>query len=234
MSDSLKDQLLKAGFAAPAPKTKPARKPGPKNHGPKTHGPKAHGPKAPKRSPAPPAADATNSTTPQASGAPANNQPMAGHTHVAKPVAKKKKKQKAPAIKRRSGSWSTREDVAATEDKRSAGGTSAQAQQRRQMKAEIQRLIDSTALKQYKGEEIYRFTLQNKIRELLVSEPIRKQLVAGELAITRLNGATRIIPAATAISVRAVNPNWVIFISSDVSSSNDGDDEFPIPDDLVW
>ena len=222
MSDSLKDQLLKAGFAEPAPqtRTKPARK----------HKPKAHN-----KAKAQTAVTAKNSTTTttQASAAPASNQPKAGHTHVTQPVAKKKKKQKAPAIKRRAGSWSTREDVAA-EDKRSAGAASPEAQKRRQMKAEIQSLIDSTALKQYKGEEIYRFTLQNKIRELLVSEPIRKQLVAGELAITRLNGATRIIPAATAINVRAVNPNWVIFISTDVSGSNDGDDEFPIPDDLVW
>ena len=221
MSDSLKDQLLKAGFAEPAPQTKPkpARK----------HKPKAHNkPKAQT------AVNAKNSTTTQASAAPVSNLPKAGHTHVTQPAAKKKKKQKAPAIKRRAGSWSTREDVAATDNKRSAGAASPEAQKRRQMKAEIQSLIDSTALKQYKGEEIYRFTLQNKIRELLVSEPIRKQLVAGELAITRLNGATRIIPAVTAINVRAVNPNWVIFISTDVSGSNDGDDEFPIPDDLVW
>ena len=224
MSDSLRDQLLKAGFAKPAPKAKPARKPEPKARGPKAHN----------KSPAQPAADAKNTATTEVSGTRANNQPKAGHTHVAKPAAKKKKKQKAPAIKRRSGSWSTREDVAAYEDKRRAGSASPEAQQRRQMKAEIQTLIDSTALKQYKGEEIYRFTLQNKIRELLVSEPVRKQLVAGELAITRLNGATRIIPAATALSVRGVNPNWVIFISTDVSGSNDGDDEFPIPDDLIW
>ena len=224
MSDSLRDQLLKAGFAEPAPKARPARQPKPKARGPKVHN----------KPPAQPALDAKNNTATPVSGAPANNQPKAGYTHVAKPAAKKKKKQKAPAIKRRTGSWSTREAVAVTGDKSSPGGASPEAQQRKQIKAEVQTLIDSTALKQYQGEEIYRFTLQNKIRELLVSEPIRKQLVAGELAITRLNGATRIIPAATAISVRAVNPDWVIFISTDVSGSNDGDDEFPIPDDLVW
>ena len=215
MSDSLRDQLLKAGFAEP--KAKPPRK---------------QKPKAPARKE--PANETRNAGKPQASGAPANNQPKAGYTHVAAPTTKKKKKQKAPAIKPRSGSWSTREPEAATDQPRRATGSSPEAQRQKRMKAEIQEIIDSTALKQFKGEEIYRFTLQNKIRELLVSEPVRKQLVSGELAITRLNGVTRIIPSASATRICTINPQWLVFISTDVSGPSDEDDEFPIPDDLVW
>jgi len=102
------------------------------------------------------------------------------------------------------------------------------------MKADVQALIEASALKDYKGEEIYRFTLQNKIRELLVSEDVRKQLASGELAITRLNGATRVVPSATVIAIRKINPQWLVFLASDVEDSSDDDDEFPIPDDLVW
>lgn len=101
------------------------------------------------------------------------------------------------------------------------------------MKAEMQALIESTALKDFKGNEIYRFTLQNKIRELSVSEVVRKQLANGELAITRLNGATRLVPATTVIDIRAINPQWLVFLATDVEDSSD-DDEFPIPDDLIW
>lgn len=102
------------------------------------------------------------------------------------------------------------------------------------MKAAIQTLIDTHALKNFKGEEIYRFTLQNKIRELLVTDEVRKQLANAELAITRLNGATRLVPVTVAGEIREINPQWVVFLSSDNDSSGDDDEEFPIPDDLIW
>lgn len=211
MSDSLRDQLLKAGFSAPEPK--PKRKPESKSAGPKT--------------------DRFKQKAQQTQGnKPAQTEPMAGYTHV-KPVAPKKKKKKAPAVKARAGSWSTREHSEPTTRRPPADPQVAA--KRREMKETVQKLIEANAVKEVKGEEIYRFTLQNKIREILVSEPIRKRLVSGELAITRLNGATRLIPADTATKIRTINPQWIIFLTTDASeSSTDDDDEFPIPDDLIW
>ncbi len=209
MSDSLRDQLLQAGFTQP--KAKPAQR---KRSG-----------KKPKPSPRADAVDASAS-------APVQTQPKAGYTHVPATPPKKKKAKKAPAVKARAGSWSTREHVATTPAKPAADPVAAE--KRRQMKADVQALIDEAALKNFKGEEIYRFTLQNKIRELLVSEPVRKQLANGELAITRLNGVTRLIPAATVSRIRNINPQWVIFITTDADDSSDEDEEFPIPDDLIW
>ncbi len=209
MSDSLRDQLLNAGFAkpkpAPAKRKRAAKKPQ-----------SAH-----KK------VDSTPSTK-----APVQTQPKAGYTHVPASPPKKKKAKKAPAVKARAGSWSTRAPAAQAPARPPADPVVAE--KRRQMKAEVQKLIDTTALKNFKGEEIYRFTLQNKIRELLVTEPVRKQLASGELAITRLNGATRVIPADTAVQIRRANPQWVIFITTDVDDSSEEDEEFPIPDDLIW
>lgn len=215
MSDSLRDQLLKAGFSAPEPK--PERKPKKKSGKARTSRPHAPG---------------SQQGSKQAdSNKPVQTEPRAGYTHV-KPVAPKKKKNKAPAVKPRAGSWSTR---AHTEPPVLRAPADPQAAaKRREMRDKIQKLIDASALENFKGEEVYRFTLQNKIRELMVSEPIRKQLVAGELAITRLNGATRLIPAASASQVRDINPQWVIFLTTDAGDSSDDDDEFPVPDDLVW
>lgn len=163
---------------------------------------------------------------------PVQTEPKAGYTHVPATPPKKKKSKKAPAVKPRAGSWSTR--AHSTTPVASKNTDPAAAERRRKMKSAIQALIEANALKQFKGEEIYRFTLQNKIRELLVTDAVRKQLVNAELAITRLNGATQIIPAAVATEIRAINPQWVIFMTNDADSSDDDDEEFPIPDDLIW
>lgn len=213
MSDSLRDQLLKAGFAKPKPKSKPKSKSGKRTSGQQQS-----------------RAQSNSATTPP--NVPVQTEPKAGYTHVPSQPAKKKKSKKAPAVKPRAGSWSTRNHTPSTEPQRSADPVAAE--KRRAMKAEIQTLIESAALKDYKGEEVYRFTLQNKIRELLVSEPVRKQLASGELAITRLNGATRIVPAVTATDILNINPQWLMFLTTDVDDSSDDDEEFPIPDDLIW
>jgi len=209
MSDSLRDQLLKAGFSQPKPK---AKKPAKKRKHPNAASPPVH------KSP---------------NAAQQSNEPKAGYTHVPATPAKKKKAKKPPAVKARAGSWSTRSADAAPRDAKVKDPKAAE--ERRQMKAQIQGLIDTNALKDFKGEEVYRFTLQNKIRELLVKESVRKQLASGELAITRLNGATRVIPAETATSIRAINPQWLTFVTTDkADSSSEDDDEHPIPDDLMW
>jgi len=213
MSDSLRDQLLKAGFAEKAKPPK-AKKKHPGKHRPKAGGGAGK-----------PAAAAS-------ADKPVQTEPKAGYTHVPATPPKKKKSKKAPAVKPRAGSWSTRPH--STTPVTAKKTDPAAAERRRKMKAAVQALIEANALKQFKGEEIYRFTLQNKIRELLVTEAVRKQLVSAELAITRLNGATQIIPAAIATEIRAINPQWVIFMTNDKDSSDDDDEEFPIPDDLIW
>ena len=234
MSDSLRDQLLKAGFAEPA-KPKASKKKTARKHRPQA------GPQAGPQSRAPQGSSATGSAANRATatdGGKITTEPKAGHTHVPATPPKKKKSKKAPAIKPRAGSWSTRDPSTAPTPPGASRATvnadPAAAEQRRKVKAAIQTLIDTNALKDFKGEEIYRFTLQNKIRELLVTDVVRKQLANAELAITRLNGATRLVPAAVAHEIREINPQWVIFLTTDKDSSVDEDEEFPIPDDLIW
>lgn len=216
MSDSLRDQLLKAGFNQSEPKAKPDNRKRRKSGG------RHQTTKA--------ASKATN--TGQTTSA-QSNEPKAGYTYVPPTPAKKKKAKKPPAIKARAGSWSTK---SSSQDTRTGHEKDpVAAQKHREMKLAIQTLIETNAIKDFKGEEVYRFTLRNKIREILVSDPIRQQLADGQLAITRLNGATRLIPSQTAQSIRDINPQWTIFLTSDVDDAGkDDDEEFPIPDDLMW
>ena len=247
MSDSLRDQLLKAGFDEPKVKSRP--KPKPKNRSGRKPPGNANQHSAGKQAAAGAAGSAqsgpgqsakeSQSAAGQSAAAgaaqttPKSNAPLAGYTHVKALPAKKKKKQKAPAIKPRASSWGTK-DHSASEQASKTPHDSGRSQEHKQKKEAIQKLIESTAVKDFKGEEIYRFTIKNKIRELLVSEAVRKRLAGGELAITRLNGAILIVPSETAVSIREINPQWVIFIASDAPDSTDDDEEFPVPDDLVW
>lgn len=106
---------------------------------------------------------------------------------------------------------------------------------RKAIKDQIKTLIEEVQIKEFAGETVYRFTLQNRIRELHVAETIRTQLVEGSLTITRLNGTTRLVPSDAVAKIQALNPDWAIVSSTSTSSDiEDGYDEFPVPDDIVW
>lgn len=107
--------------------------------------------------------------------------------------------------------------------------------ERKAVKEKIKTLIEEVQIKEFAGEAVYRFTLQNRIRELHVAEAIRTQLVDGSLTITRLNGTTRLVPSDAVKEIRALNPNWAVVSSTSVNSdTEDGYDDFPVPDDIVW
>lgn len=107
--------------------------------------------------------------------------------------------------------------------------------ERKAIKNKIKTLIEEVQIKEFAGEVVYRFTLQNRIRELHVAEAIRTQLVDGSLTITRLNGTTRLVPSEAVSKIQALNPSWAIVSSTNESSdTEDGYDDFPVPDDIVW
>jgi uncharacterized protein YaiL (DUF2058 family) len=176
MSDSLRDQLLQAGFKKPA--KEPAKK------------------------------------TPNRGQA----QHRQSHGEQSKPQQKSK--------------HAAREREPQTSPKAIAAAAVAE---RKAIKDKIKTLIEEVQIKEFAGEVVYRFTLQNRIRELHVAEAIRTQLVDGSLTITRLNGTTRLVPSEAVPKIQALNPNWAIVSSSSASSdTEDGYDDFPVPDDIVW
>lgn len=174
MSESLRDQLLQAGFKKPA--KEPAKKTS--NHG--------------------------QAKRKQIQAGQATRQQ--GKAHTARPSPKKPK---------------------AIADE--------QAAQRKAIKDKIKTLIEEVQVKDFAGETAYRYTLQNRIRELHVSEAIRTQLIDGSLTITRLNGSTKLIPSDSATKIQLLNPDWAIVSSTSASSdAEDGYDDFPVPDDIIW
>ncbi len=113
--------------------------------------------------------------------------------------------------------------------------------ERRKIKAEIKALIEADSVKDFTGEISFNFRIGDRIRQLFVNEAAHKSIVASELAITRLNRETHLIPPAVAEKVKALNPNWLIVLNGeshgDAPNGEDPDDPYTgydVPDDLRW
>lgn len=158
---------------------------------------------------------------------------QAGFKQPAKEPAKGKQRHNRKPKKNGNPTSGQRDQRPAKAQEQSA--TDAAAAERKAIKAKIKTLIESTETKDFAGDVVYRFTLQNRIRELHVKEDIRKQLVDGSLTITRLNGSTRLVPVAVVDQIRELNPEWaVVTMQSGSSDDNEGYEDFAVPDDIVW
>lgn len=108
--------------------------------------------------------------------------------------------------------------------------------ERKRIKAEIKSIIEAEKIDNTAGESAHSYLIGKRIKQLFVTEPIQKQLVAGELVITRLNGSTFLVPAQTGERVQALNPDWVVIVPS-TDNATEIDDEYAdyqVPDDLKW
>ncbi len=147
------------------------------------------------------------------------------------------RKKKAAHTKSRSHATRQRQDRAkqhADQKAEQANKEAAEAAQRKATKAKIKSLIDDSRIEEIKGESVYRFILGKRIRELHVSEAIRKKLNDGTVVITRLNGKTEIVPADTAKAIEAINPDWAIVRPSSDIDEDDEYSDYKVPDDLQW
>lgn len=111
-------------------------------------------------------------------------------------------------------------------------------EQRKQLKAQIKLLIEENKLDDWKGEIAYRYLVDKRIRELYVNEKTQQALAARELSITRLNGATYMIPSAIALQIKEINPQWSVFNNEPIDENAEVESEeyadFKVPDNLTW
>lgn len=197
MADSLRDQLIAAGYKAPKKEEK-RKATGNKNKQ------RQDGAKKGKKTGSKPG---NNKHGSKATGKKTNSRP--GNTQH----------------KNKGGADTSPADAAAIEE-------------RKKLKAKIKVLIDDNKLDEWKGEVPYRYLVDKRIRELYVKDTIQQQLAERTLAITRLNGDTYVIPRATALSIREINPQWSVFnLEAESLAASDESEEyadFKVPDDLKW
>lgn len=106
-----------------------------------------------------------------------------------------------------------------------------------EQRAQIRQIVEQTRLP-IEGEIDYRFECDGAIRSLRVTEPVRRQLSKGTLAIARFDAAYAIIPRATVEKIEARDPSMIVLDHSRKSTVVEADDDFysqfKVPDDLIW
>lgn len=198
MADSLRDQLIAAGYEAPKKEEK--RKPRP-------HDNKKNHPKGKK----------------------SGDKSKARQKHQSKPANSANRKPGNNAANKGNATHSA-EALQAIEE-------------RKKLKAQIKTLIDENKLDNWKGELVYRYLVEKRIRELYVTEEMHKQLADRTVAVTRLNGDTYLVPLATAEKIKEINPQWSVF-NTDADAKDQAEltpseseteyADYKVPDDLKW
>jgi len=108
--------------------------------------------------------------------------------------------------------------------------------ERKRIKSEIKAIIDACKVNNTNGESSHSYLVGKRIKQMFITEELRAKLIAGDLVITRLNGATYLIPMEAGERVKALNPDWVVITAGSDGSSDIDDDyaDFQVPDDLKW
>jgi hypothetical protein len=108
-----------------------------------------------------------------------------------------------------------------------------------ELRAQIHQIVEAHKVKRA-GEIAYRFTDGDKIKDVLVNEPLRAQLAAGTLVIVRHGDGYELLPRPAADKVAERDASMIVLDHrrSEAGSGNDADDEyykqFEVPDDLIW
>jgi len=103
------------------------------------------------------------------------------------------------------------------------------------IQAQIAQLIELNAITE-RGEIEFSFPEGKMIKTLRVSDKQREALVAGALAIVKLNDTYNIVPRQTAEKI-AERDASIVLLCNTVSGDEQFEDEyaeFKVPDDLMW
>lgn len=131
----------------------------------------------------------------------------------------------------------------AERDRAIAAERNAKARQQ-ELQAQIRQIVDAHKVKRG-GEIDYRFNDGQAIRSVLVDAALRAQLASGALLIVRHGDGVELVPRAVADKIYERDAGVVLLDNgrrdgnSGSASPDDGDDfydqdQFKVPDDLVW
>ncbi len=152
--------------------------------------------------------------------------------------ARSRKKHKQPVQKSTADLAAKKRADAKREKDRALNAALQEKQQKTAVKGQIKALIEQHAVTDYLGELGYSYVSDSKVRKLFVQQSIHEKLSSDQLAITRLNGKTYLVPVAIADKILALNPDWAVTRpGSNRGQSSDDDSsysDYQVPDDLSW
>lgn len=114
-----------------------------------------------------------------------------------------------------------------------------QQEQKKQLLAQIKQLIEQNKLPRDNENDVtYRFTDNNKVKTLYVTETMRTQLINGQLAIVKLGKSYEVVTAEVAKKIHERDADSVLVHNEAITAKNEPADDpyagYEIPDDLMW
>lgn len=110
--------------------------------------------------------------------------------------------------------------------------------QKQQIASQVKQLIELNKLPVAAddGAIAYHFTHGNKVKTIYLDEQRRDQVIAGQLAIVRLDQRYEIVKNDVAEKIIQRDPDSVVIMFSVAAEADKDDDysDFQVPDDLVW
>jgi uncharacterized protein YaiL (DUF2058 family) len=109
--------------------------------------------------------------------------------------------------------------------------------ERKAIAAQIRQLIETNGVKDRDGDICYNFQDANVVKHLYVSEAVYKHIMAGLLAIAKVEDTYELVPVAVAEKIIQRDPQCIILCNASAEAEQSGDDpyaDYKIPDDLMW
>ena len=171
----------------------------------------------------------------------------AGLIDTKKAKQAKKDKRKKANIDRRSKDVQVDETKAAAEaaktekvarDRELNRQREEQAQQKA-IAAQIKQLIQNHSKSKLEGvgEVEYNFTDNGKIKKMMVSTTVQRQIINGVLTIVNLESSYHLIPAVVADKIAQRDDSCIVVNNVTTDEQADEDDpykDYVIPDDIMW
>ena len=107
----------------------------------------------------------------------------------------------------------------------------AEEKRRREVNRELKVLVEGHAVRDPKAAIGRNFVYRGRIRKVLVNPEQLAAVNSGALVIVYLAGSYHLLPAEKAVVVKKIAPDHLPDLSTETSQE---DEEFPVPDDLVW
>jgi uncharacterized protein YaiL (DUF2058 family) len=109
--------------------------------------------------------------------------------------------------------------------------------EQKEISAQIKQLIDQNRKGQADDDDgiAYKFSDNNKVKTVYVSEAMREQISKGRLAIVRCEQQYEIVPVDVALKIKARDENCVLVLNDQAEEKiDDAYAAYQIPDDLIW
>ncbi|TCV97493.1 uncharacterized protein YaiL (DUF2058 family) [Luteibacter rhizovicinus] len=217
MADSLRDQLLKAGFVAPVREEKRAPAPRPQTGSP-----------ANKNAPA-------NRKT--QGGGPGPRKWQGGASQAKSGQGGKPQRPQQAAAPRKDGeidlakAYAIRSQTEAAERKRVEQEAAELAQLRKERKRKLEQVLNGKALNKPDVDKVRHFPYGDKIRRVHVDEAQLAALNAGELGVVQHGGRYLLLDRSVVEQIREFAPEQIALVvdPNAVVEADDG-----VPDDLMW